>query len=567
MVPEPLLNMAHVAAEHVYAAYLSYNDAFSVITRRAKQQFENRDWAAHRVDTVERLHLYDWSVGKTVEQMEQLLGNELHDRCLWKRAKELFVPLAESCPDVEFTRTYFSSVTRRIFQTVGIDPEIEFTGEETAPLRHVRRPLDCRNYSAETSLRDMFFGLLQDYEWATGYVDQNASAHWIADQVSEHYQNHQDGDSVLCVDVMETVFYRDTRAYVIGKITGWTRSTPLVIALKSTDQGIEVDAVIQTDGGVGNLFGFARSYFHADLANVGEAIVFLRRLMPRRPINELFTVLGRAKQGKTERFRDFASHLAHSHDRFIYAPGTRGMVMLVFTLPSYDVVFKVIRDEFAPPKRTTRDQVRERYEFVFKHDKAGRLMDTQEFQLLALDRDRFSPDLLEELLSETSKSVRLEGDRVILEHVYVERRLRPLNLYLEEVSQESAEAAACEYGAALRDLAAANIFAGDLLVKNFGVSYHGRVIFYDYDEICLLTECNFRAMPKARTLEEELSAEPWYFVAENDVFPEEFGAFLGLTAELREAFLSAHADLLEPEFWQRTQDRIRSGEVLEVLPY
>lgn len=187
--------------------------------------------------------------------------------------------------------------------------------------------------------------------------------------------------------------------------------------------------------------------------------------------------------------------------------------------------------------------------------------------MLKFHRSRFSPDLLEELLSQTSRTTRLEGDYVVIGHAYVERRLRPLNLYLREVSPESARRAVLDYGAAIWDLAETNIFPGDLLLKNFGVSYHGRVMFYDYDELCPLTDCNFREMPTPSTHEEEMSAEPWYHVGVNDIFPEEFGSFLGFGGELRELFLEHHQRLLSASAWRKLQDRIRAGETIEALPY
>lgn len=567
MAPGTEHSLARSCATLIRDGFDEYNEAFREMTRRARTRFEQRDWLGGRRDAIERIDLYDRCAAKTVEQLDQLLGRDLLERELWERAKELFTPLADDRQDPEFAKTYFSSVTRRIFRTAGIDTDIEFVGDETAPLRNVGDPVACRNYVHDGSLRGLFERVLRDYSWSVPYGDLETSAHEIAHAVGDHYRDYQDRDAILCVDILDVVFYRDTRAYLIGQITGWTRKTPLVIALQNTDGGIRVDAVIQEDRGISRLFGFARSYFHADLDRVGATILFLRKLMPRRPINELFTVLGRAKQGKTDRFRDLSAHLRHSHDQFIFAPGEKGLVMLVFTLPSYDVVFKVIRDEFLPPKQTTRDQVMERYDLVFKHDKAGRLVDTQEFHLLKFDRHRFSPDLLEELLACAPRSIRIEGDEVVVGHAYIERRLRPLNLYLNEVSHESAKRAVLDYGHAIRDLARSNVFPGDLLLKNFGVSYHGRVLFYDYDEICLLTDCNFRTLPTPRTHEEEMSAEPWFYVGANDVFPQEFAPFLGFGGELKELFLAQHADLLTPEFWTGVQNEIRSGNLPEVLPY
>ncbi len=315
------------------------------------------------------------------------------------------------------------------------------------------------------------------------------------------------------------------------------------------------------------LFGFARTYFHVDLETVIDAVAFLLTIIPAKPVSELYTMLGRAKQGKTERYRSFFQHLAQSQDRFVAAAGQKGMVMAVFTLPSYDIVFKVIRDRFAPPKNTTRQHVIDSYQLVFKHDRAGRLIDAQEFKKLRFARDRFEPGLLEELMSEASETCQMAGDDLVIEHCYVERRMTPLDIYLRSSEKPKAVRAVIDYGQAIRDLAHSNIFPGDLLLKNFGVSSHGRVIFYDYDELCLLEDCKFRDLPQARTPEEEMEAGAWFYVADNDVFPEQFANFLGFEPDLRDVFLKHHRCLLEAAYWRDVQTRIRNGEVMEVLPY
>jgi len=323
-----------------------------------------------------------------------------------------------------------------------------------------------------------------------------------------------------------------------------------VLAFTNSSSGVQVDAVMLSRADVGSLFGYARSYFHVDLPVVSAAITLLRSFMPRKPIDELYTVLGRAKQGKTERYFALQRHLDKSIDSFVHAPGERGLVMIVFTLPSHDLVFKVIRDRFGAPKTSTREDVIERYQFVFRHDRAGRLVDAQEFKRLRLPRARFMPSLADELLNEAGESCRVEGEDLIVEHCYIERRLRPLNLFLREAEPAAAEAAIIDYGCALRDLAASNVFPGDLLLKNFGVTSHGRVIFYDYDEICLVSDCVFRDLPRPSCEEEETSAEPWFHCGPRDVFPEQWLPFLCIPPALCEVFKQCHADLLSAAWWR-----------------
>ncbi|MDH5276774.1 MAG: bifunctional isocitrate dehydrogenase kinase/phosphatase, partial [Gammaproteobacteria bacterium] len=300
---------------------------------------------------------------------------------------------------------------------------------------------------------------------------------------------------------------------------------------------------------------------------VEPAVRYLSSIMPGKPVDEIYTVLGRAKQGKTERYRSLFRHLARSTDLFVHAEGIRGMVMIVFTLYSSELVFKVIRDRFAEPKTASREEVMQKYQFVFQHDRVGRLVDAQEYRQLRFPKARFSPELLEELLTSASGTCRLEGEDLIIGHCYMERRMKPLDVYLREASPDAARRAIRDYGQAIRDLALSNVFPGDLLLKNFGVSRHGRVVFYDYDELCLVTECSFRDLPVARDDEDEMRSEPWFFVGSTDVFPEQFLDFLGLRGELREEFVRHHADLLTADYWRKLKACHQAERHLEVVPY
>jgi isocitrate dehydrogenase kinase/phosphatase len=358
-----------------------------------------------------------------------------------------------------------------------------------------------------------------------------------------------------------------SRAYLVGRLLGEGFQLPLVVALRNTERGLLVDAVMLRESDVSILFSFTRSYFHVDLERVGDAVCFLRNLMPRKPVSELFTVLGRAKQGKTERFREIFRHLEATDDRFVVAPGEKGLVMACFTLASFDVVFKVIRDRFPMVKNVLREEVMAKYDMVFRHDRAGRLVDAQEFKQVRFPRHRFDAEVLRELLGECALSAHEEGDDLILGLVYIERKLTPLNLYLKSATPEQAELAVIEYGQAIRELAYTNIFAGDLLLKNFGVTRHGRVIFYDYDELCPVTDCRFRDLPQARDDEDELRADPWFQVNDNDVFPETFIRFLPFDPRLKAVFLDKHGVLLEADWWRQLQARLREGDMVEVLPY
>ncbi|MEL6870082.1 MAG: bifunctional isocitrate dehydrogenase kinase/phosphatase [Pseudomonadota bacterium] len=548
-------------------AFIDYNTRFGQITRRAKRRFEQRRWAESRVDAVERIDLYERCVAAAVTEITEITDGTEQTNALWHAIREEYALQIQRYPDSEFFKTFFNSVTRRIFATVGVNADVEFIAADVTPTQYADDQIQRRIYRNRGSLRHLFDEALADYSFTVSYRDVERSIDYVTAEV-EAYAEHRHGDAhAQSVEFLQSVFYRSTRAFLVGRINGDGWVSPLVVALKNTDEGIDVDAVILSKNDVSMLFGFTRSYFHADVTRVSAAIAFIKSVLPDKPIAELYTVLGRAKQGKTERYRTMVAHLGQSQDLFEFARGDKGMVMEVFTLPSFPVVFKLIRDRFAYPKDIARQDVLDKYRLVFKHDRAGRLVDAQEFRSLEFDPDRFTPELLEALLDGCAQTCRIEDGKLIVAHCYIERRLAPLNLYLQEAEPEAALAAAIDYGQAIRDLALSNIFAGDLLLKNFGVTRHGRVIFYDYDELCHVTECNFRRMPEPEDDVDEMRQGAWFYVGPNDIFPEQFVRFLGFRDDAREAFLENHSDLLTPDFWIRLKARLEAGDSPEVVPY
>jgi isocitrate dehydrogenase kinase/phosphatase len=325
--------------------------------------------------------------------------------------------------------------------------------------------------------------------------------------------------------------------------------------------------VLHGDSDLAVLFSYTRAYFRVDVTRPHQLVAYLQQLMPHKRRVDLYNAIGFNRHGKTEFYRDFVGHLKSSTDKFTIAQGTPGMVMLVFTLPSYDVVFKLIKDRFELPKDTTRKEVMRRYRLVFEHDRAGRLVEAHEFEHLRIARGRFEEALLDELHRDGPSTVRIEGDDVIIAHAYVERRIQPLNMFFHEADATAAAIKARDYGQSIKDMAASNIFPGDLLTKNFGVTRNGRVVFYDYDELCLMTDCNFRDLPVSSTYEEEMSSEPWFSVRENDIFPEEFPRFLAMPFEAWQELLKYHADLFRADFWRDVQAKLRAGDMPEIFPY
>ncbi len=544
-----------------------YTKAFFEITGRARIRFEQGDWSGMQADAKERLALYRRILDSLIGEVKALLGPDLRNPEVWASMRDVYSGVIAGDPTLELAETFFNSVTRRIFTTVGVNPAIEYVDFEFERVTVGIGDRPYRTHVKNGSTASLVRAVLTDYPFGVGYRDLDGDSALAAARIESRWAEGVAPVPVEAIDMLRPVFYRRKGAYLIGRVRGGNRIMPLALALVRTDDGIELDAALVSEEDVSIAFSFTRSYFHAAARSPSEVIQFLRSLMPRKPIAELYAALGHNKHGKTEFYRSLRQHVAHTDDRFVFAPGAKGLVMIVFTMPSYDVVFKIIRDRFCYPKQTTREEVRRRYQLVFEHDRAGRLVDAQEFEHLAFAKHLFAPDLLDELLHSASNTVSVEGNRVVIKHLYTERRVRPLNLYLRDADPAAAERAVVDYGQAIRDLAMTNVFPGDLLLKNFGVTRHGRVIFYDYDELCLLSECQFRRLPEPRTLEDELAAEPWFHVGPNDVFPEEFIKFLEFSGPVRDAFLRSHSCLMSAEFWTGLQNHHADGRVLDVFPY
>jgi isocitrate dehydrogenase kinase/phosphatase len=557
--------LAARCAETAQQAFFDYQTRFNAITRRARERFLARDWSGSFEDAAERLHFYNDVLDSLASRIRKLMGVRLPERSIWTGIKAVYSSLIACSPAWEIAETFFNSLTRRVFATDGVDQAIEFVDTDfDAPPSSA--PITVAKTYRGQSLPELLCSALTDAFNETCWDDLGKTAKLAAARI-EAARAAKNSQPEL--EIVSSVFYRGRGAYLVGRVL-CEGQLPLPIALclrHENERGIILDALLHGDVDLAILFSFTRSYFRVVIECPYRLVRYLQQLMPRKRLIDLYNAIGFHRHGKTEFYRDFIAHLRKSSDRFVAAEGARGMVMSVFTLPSYDVVFKLIRDQFDLPKDSTREDVRRRYRLVFEHDRAGRLVEAHEFEHLRIPGDRFDPRVLAELLRDAASIVKMDGGDVVIAHAYVERRLRPLNLFLRENEAEAIAAAGRDYGQSVKDLAASNIFPGDLLTKNFGVTRHGRVVFYDYDELCFLTDCDFRELPEARTPEDEIAAEPWFSVREHDIFPEEFLQFLSFPGPALAALLQHHGEIFGADFWRAIQRQIRAGEVPEVFPY
>lgn len=558
--------LANEVARAIHDGFARFHDTSRGITRRAPERFVECDWRGLQEDARQRLEVRDDALRQLVAEVRHRLGDRLHDRITWVGIKAVFSALIGGRDDWELAETFFNSVTRRVFTTVGIDPEIEFVHTDFVTPPTPSRETVHRRYEAETTA-DLIRRALEDHpELLLSPETIERDAERVASKAAAAF-DLAPGDQITRAEFTKSLFYRGEHAYLMGRTLRDGETRPLVVCLTNDHRGPHAEALLTEESDVSLLFSFTRSYFQVEVHRPHDMVLFISSLIPRKRVAEIYISLGYNKHGKTELYRNALHHLAHSTDNYQLAEGSRGMVMVVFTMRSYPVVFKIIRDRFDFPKDCSRTSVIDRYHLIFTHDRAGRLVDAQEYEYLVLSRSRFDDDLLAYLHEKAEGSIAIEGDSVVIKHCYAERRVTPLNVYWQQVEEHDAVSAVLDYGQAIKDLAMTNLFPGDLLPKNFGVTHRGRVVFYDYDEVCLVTECNFRKIPKARCYEDEMAGEPWYGVGPYDIFPEEFINFLGLPPRLREAFVQRHGDLLEADYWNDLKQRLVAGELFHVPPY
>ncbi|MDO9147683.1 MAG: bifunctional isocitrate dehydrogenase kinase/phosphatase [Hydrogenophaga sp.] len=591
MFPQRLdSTVAYDIAKAMMNGFNRHYRLFRTESARAKHRFETRDWRGQQRAQRERIEFYDMRVNECVKRLMKEFGAHQQPMGVWEQVKLHYIGLLVNHHQPELAETFFNSVTTKIlkrayFQNdfIFVRPAVstEYIENDEAGAKPTYR---CY-YPAGDTMAAEVLRMIQDFELRVPFEDLPRDAALVLQAMKQHF-DHVKLRANFQFQVLSGLFFRNKGAYVVGKIINGFQEVPFALpVLHTPDEKLVVDAALFGEDDLLMLFSFARATFMVDMEIPSAYVQFLRSLMPRKPRAEFYNALGLAKQGKTLFYRDFLYHMRHSTDKFRIAPGIKGMVMLVFDLPSFPFVFKVIKDFYPPQKDTTREQIRGKYLLVKQHDRVGRMADTLEFSEVGFPRARFTDELIAEIEKFAPSQLEIsdrDGDgniEVILKHCYIERRMIPLNIYLQEAfealraqaddpaARAQLSRAVVEYGNAIKDLVAANIFPGDMLWKNFGITRHGKVVFYDYDEIEYITDCNFRRVPEPRHEEDEMSGEVWYSVAKNDVFPETFGPFLLGNPLVREEFMKHHADLLDAAFWQAHKDRIAAGHVFDVFPY
>jgi isocitrate dehydrogenase kinase/phosphatase len=579
MFPNQLTDTrAYDIAQALLQGFDRHYRLFSDTNREAQARFERADWHGQQRAQRERIEFYDQRVDEAAHRVQDAFKADALPMEVWQQVKLHYVGLLMDHKQPELAETFFNSVTTKILHRSYFHNDFIFVRPAVAT-EYIEsgdgqgKPTYRAYYPTLDRWQDTWVKIVQDFALQVPFEDLTRDVSDIVKTLSEQLGEFRPRANFQ-IQVLSSLFFRNKGAYLVGKIINGFQETPIALPILHNDSGqLVIDTVLHTEDDLLMLFSYARAYFMVDMYVPSAYVQFLRSLMPRKPRAEIYSALGLQKQGKNSFYRDFLYHLRHSTDKFRIAPGIKGMVMMVFDLPSFPYVFKVIKDYYPPQKDTTREQIKGKYLLVKQHDRVGRMADTLEYSNVAFPRARFDEELVAELQKFCPSILEIsdrDGDgqtELILQHIYIERRMIPLNIYIQDGSAQQIEASVVEYGNAIKDLVAANIFPGDMLWKNFGVTRHGKVVFYDYDEIEYLTDCNFRRVPEPRNEEEEMSGEIWYTVQPRDVFPETFAPFLLGNDTVRGVFMRHHADLLDAAYWQHQKDRILAGHVHDVFPY
>jgi|TARA_B110000444_G_scaffold3085_1_gene2845 isocitrate dehydrogenase kinase/phosphatase len=555
-------------AKTILNGFRSYFADYLNSTLTAKARFEKADWHGVSQANVERLELYKDKVAQTVQYLEVVTNKDIANLTLWGEAKKAYTQLVFNFPNFEIAETFFNSVFSDIHDHDKISDDIIYViSSQLIESPEAEYSIFVR-YEGE-NFRDTFQRILEEAEFSLPMEDLNLDLDCIISVFNQEIAPHLKGAAeTIKFDLLESTFYRSKAAYMVGRLVDGDQTFPMALVILNNEQGaLYVDTALFNADELSVVFSFTQNHFMVDAPLPYQYALFLKNLVPNKLNYEIYNALGFPKHAKTEFYRQLVGHLNNSNDKFVVAPGIKGMVMTVFTLPSYNIVFKIIKDKFAPPKEVTHQIVREKYRLVSRHDRIGRMADTQEFDNLVFPLSRFSNELIEELQKVASSQIEIRDDKLLIKHLYTERYMTPLNIFLESADDSEIRNAMEEYGNCIKQLAAANIFPGDMPLKNFGVTRHGRVVFYDYDEIATLTDCNFRRIPQARTEQEEMQSGTWYTVGPDDIFPEEFRLFFSGNIKARKMFEEIHSELYDVTFWTDLQEQIRDGYVVDVFPY
>ena len=561
-------NLSEATSKKILAGFERHYRVFQQASVQAKSRFDHCEWQQLLDDYKARLYFYDQQVKQFCLELKKEINTDMFDEEVWINTKLAYISLTSNYRQPELAETFYNSVFCLLFDKRFYNNNFIFV-----------KP------SISTTFIDMDDPIIVSHYIKTHQLEQTLQADFLKLNFDTPYQNldrdisrlkmqfikqlNLSEDEEFELQLVKSTFFRRKAAYIVGQVVLKNNQVrPVLIALLNDEKtGVYVDTLLTDVANISTVFSFSRAYFFIDTDYPAAVVDFLKAILPGKTKAELYSSIGLHKHGKTLLYRRFLKYSRSTGEKLIIAPGIKGMVMTVFTFPMFPYVFKVINDNFAPPKTATKQQVKDKYFFVKNHCKVGRLADTWEFSNVAFPIRDLDEDLLNELKLKVGSNITIEGDLLIIKHLYMENKMIPLNLYIQNANEDDLKHIVNDYGRAIDELINADIFPGDMLTKNFGVTRQNRVVFYDYDEITTMDKPVFRKIPDARHEEDEMAAEPWYYVGPEDVFPEEFKLFMFSQNDSKQIFAKSYEKLLSADYWKSVQDNIQNGKIIDYYPY
>ncbi|MDK1289969.1 bifunctional isocitrate dehydrogenase kinase/phosphatase [Pseudoalteromonas umbrosa] len=552
----------------IITGFKKHYSLFQEMTARIPSAFLSQQWATIEQISKLRISHYDQRVQETVDILKLHFPSNQINNHLWCQVKQVYIDLLVFHPQAELAETFYNSVFCHLFHHSYFKNDYIFVNSSQSTVSQLPVEAEYRSYfPVVEGLQKTIEKIISDTGLLSELYDFKQDIRLLQKAFFKQAPNTHHQHFKMRFDILKSPFYRNKSAYIVGRVVSCSGVQPFIIALLHNNQNkLKIDALITNASQMSLIFGFARAYFSVETRAPSAMVRFLNQLMPSKTVAELYNSIGFHKHGKTEFYRAFLLHQKSNNERFTIAPGTPGMVMLVFTLPTFPYVFKVIKDTFAPSKPFGKETVLARYQLVKNHDRVGRMADTLEYSNVVIPKNRIEPDLLTVIKEKIAQNI-IEDDKFItIKHLYIERRITPLNLFIQNATDEQIDHVIQDYGNAIKEMLQVNIFPGDMLLKNFGVSRHNRVIFYDYDEVQYLTQMSFKALPKI-SLDDLYSGQATPSFAPNDVFPEQMCTFVLTNPKLKAVFERHHPELMTPIYWQKVQQDIRQHIIKHVYPY
>ena len=450
-------------AHQFLMGYLDYYYRFKIVTKRARIRFAERDWHGIQADSRARITLYKDVVAQTTERINEVLGDSWASPAFWESVKDAYAEDISHFNTRNIAETFYNSVYRH-FHSVGANPDLMFVAR-TGNYREFKGMTSISHdfHLADLPMLEVVETVLDVFDFGAPWEDKARDAERITGRWALFIDTLNGRDPAAKLEILTSVFFRNKSAYIVGRYTHGGRVHPFILPiLHEAERGLFVDALLLEADQVTSIFSYHRSYFLADITVPSDMVDFLQTFMPTKAISELYNAIGFEKHGKTVFYRELRRHFRNTAlpptdlapataqknkgalaqvpgaddaqpEHFVTAPGIAGMVMYVFTMPRLNMVFKIIRDQFAPPKQVTAEVVRERYDLVKRHDRVGRMADSYLFEKLSLPLDRFSEECLRELRATAPSKIKLDGGIVLLSHIYVEKKMTPPQ-YLPPVS-------------------------------------------------------------------------------------------------------------------------------------